>query len=220
MDQVEKPLDESQNHTAILKVFPSGAVYTTRSHNNMWIPGLVGIQLLRPCEDQLTRFLVTGVWESWRWTEGCLTETSWTWTRNTAAGRSPHLLPRPQSLWFKDGRRQQLDSAPLVCQSSVDQLGVLDSVEEAASDGHPGPRHHVVLDQTGQRFSILEGDTGGGHSRTTARLMALICHAVSPVCNPQSPRSQATCHVEDSSAMTSRGLTFGTRYCWSVLTSV
>lgn len=72
------------------------------------------------------------------------------------AGSSVHLLSRPQSLGFDDGRRQQLDSALFVRQSSVHQLGVLDSVEEAASYGHPGARHHVVLDQPGQRFAILK----------------------------------------------------------------
>lgn len=87
--------------------------------------------------------------------------------KTPTARRSGHLLSRPQSLWFQDGWRQQLDSALFVRQSSVDQLGVLDSVEEATSDGHPRARHHVVLDQPGQRFAILEEDTVGTYSIST-----------------------------------------------------
>lgn len=75
---------------------------------------------------------------------------------NTRSRRLSHLLSCPQALGLDDGRRKQLDSALFVRQSSVHQLGVLEPVEEAASDGHPGARHHVVLDQPCQGFAILD----------------------------------------------------------------
>lgn len=70
--------------------------------------------------------------------------------------RFNHLLSCPELLWFEYGRWQQFNSALFVSQSSVHQLSVLDSGEETASYRHPRTRHHVVLDQTCQRFTILE----------------------------------------------------------------
>lgn len=64
------------------------------------------------------------------------------------AHKFSYLLSCPELLGFEDGRRQQLDSAGFVSESSVHQLDVLDSGEETTSYGHPRTRHHVVLDQT------------------------------------------------------------------------
>lgn len=82
------------------------------------------------------------------------------WSTNTStetrSRRFSYLLSCPQLLRFEYSRRQQFNSAPFVSQSSVHQLSVLNSGEEATSNRHPGTRHHVVLDQACQRFTILE----------------------------------------------------------------
>lgn len=51
---------------------------------------------------------------------------------------------------------EQFDSAHFICEAPVEQLCVLVPGEEAAPDGHTGAGHHVVLDQTSQRFPILQ----------------------------------------------------------------
>lgn len=48
-----------------------------------------------------------------------------------------YLLSCPELLWFENGWRQQFNSASLVSQSPVNQLGVLGFGEETASYGHP-----------------------------------------------------------------------------------
>lgn len=79
--------------------------------------------------------------------------------------RSNHLLSGPHLLRFEDGGRQQLDAPLLVSETSVDQLSVLSSSEETASQRHSGSRHHVILNQPCQRFTILLEEEIGHHQK-------------------------------------------------------
>lgn len=57
-----------------------------------------------------------------------------------------YLFASPKFLRSNESRRKELNSAPFIGETSIDQLHVLVSGEEAVTDGHAGARHHVVLD--------------------------------------------------------------------------
>lgn len=76
--------------------------------------------------------------------------------QNKSDTHEKYLLSCPERHGFKERGRQELHSADLVRQASVDQRSVLIPCEKTATDGHVGARHHVVLNQACQWLPILQ----------------------------------------------------------------